>query len=67
VQHHLAETGGDLPSGFIHLPDLPEQVASKPAGTPSMALETQVAGIRAAIEVVRELVATRAAAGLVRA
>jgi pyroglutamyl-peptidase len=59
VQHHLAETGGDMPSGFIHLPYLPEQVAAKPAGTPSMALATQVLGIRAAIEVMREQVAAR--------
>lgn len=59
VQHHLAETGGDMPSGFIHLPYLPEQVAAKPPGTPSMALETQVLGVRAAIEVMREQVAAR--------
>ncbi len=60
VQHYLAETGSDIPSGFIHLPYLPEQVADKPAGTPSMALETQILGIRTAIEVIRELVAARA-------
>ena len=60
VQHHLAETGGELPSGFIHLPYLPAQVANKPAGTPSMALATQVLGVRTAIEVMRELVATKA-------
>lgn len=59
VQHHLAETGGDMPSGFIHVPYLPEQVADKPVGTPSMALETQVLGVRAAIEVLREQVAAR--------
>lgn len=62
VQHHLAETGADMPSGFVHLPYLPEQVASKPAGTPSMALETQVLGIRAAIEVMRTQVAAGAPA-----
>jgi len=59
VQHHLAKTGGDIPSGFIHLPYLPEQVAAKPAGTPSMALTTQVLGIRAAIEVIAEQVAAK--------
>lgn len=59
VQHHLAESGGDMPSGFIHLPYLPEQVATKPAGTASMALGTQVVGVRAAIEVVRGQVAAR--------
>jgi pyroglutamyl-peptidase len=38
VQHHLASAGRDLPSGFIHLPFLPEQAANKPPATPSMAL-----------------------------
>ena len=61
VQHYLAESGGDIPSGFIHLPYLPEQVADKPAGTPSMGLETQILGIRAASEVVGEVVAAGAA------
>jgi pyroglutamyl-peptidase len=59
VQHHLAGTGRTLPSGFIHLPFLPEQAASKPPGTPSMALDTQVAGVRAAIECLREIVVAR--------
>ena len=57
VQHHLAMAGRDIPSGFIHLPYLPEQVADKPPDTPSMALETQVLGVRAAVEFIRELVA----------
>jgi pyroglutamyl-peptidase len=65
VQHHLATTAADIPSGFIHLPYLPQQVADKPPGTPSMALETQLTGIRAAIEGVRKLVETMA--GVVRA
>jgi pyroglutamyl-peptidase len=60
VQHHLAEVGSDLPSGFIHLPFLPEQVIGKPPATPSMALETQVLGVRAAIECLRTIVAARA-------
>ncbi len=55
VQHHLAEQERELPSGFIHLPFLPEQVLAKPPGTPSMALATQVAGVRAAIECIRSL------------
>jgi pyroglutamyl-peptidase len=46
-----------MPSGFIHLPYLPEQTVEKAAGTPSMALETQVVGVRAAIEGVRAAVA----------
>ena len=59
VQHYLAGTDGDLPSGFIHLPYLPQQVSTKPPGTPSMSLKTQVLGIRAAIEAIRELIAER--------
>ncbi|MEX1023026.1 MAG: pyroglutamyl-peptidase I [Dehalococcoidia bacterium] len=55
-QHHLEQTGGDVPSGFIHLPYLPEQARSKPRRTPSMPLETQIAGVRAAVEFVRGLV-----------
>ena len=66
VQHHLAETGGDMPSGFIHVPYLPEQVADKPVGTPSMALETQLIGVRAAIDVIRERVGAQASS-LIRA
>ena len=64
MQHHLAGAGGgrDVPGGFIHLPYLPQQVAGKPPGTPSMALETQLVGVRAAVEFLRELVETRAAA-----
>ena len=64
MQHHLASAGGgrDVPGGFIHLPYLPQQVAGKPPGTPSMALETQVLGVRAAVEFLRELVETCAPA-----
>jgi pyroglutamyl-peptidase len=57
VQHHLASAGRELPSGFIHLPYLPEQTAGKPLATPSMALATQLLGVRAAIEFVRDLAA----------
>jgi len=49
-------------AGFIHLPYLPEQTLDKRAGTPSMALESQQRGVRAAIEAVRDLVAARSAA-----
>ena len=62
VQHHLATSGRDLPSGFIHLPFLPEQAATKPPGTPSMALETQLLGVRTAIEWLRDFVAARSGA-----
>jgi pyroglutamyl-peptidase len=57
VQHHLATSGRAMPSGFIHLPYLPEQIQGKRPGTPSMALDTQQLGVRAAIDCIRELVA----------
>lgn len=38
-------------SGFIHIPFLPEQVISKP-NTPSMAVDTVVEGLTAAIEAI---------------
>ena len=56
--HHLATTGRAIPAGFMHLPYLPAQTTSKPA-QPSMALETQVLGVRAAIAFVQELVGGR--------
>lgn len=60
MQHHLAGRGLHRPSGFIHLPYTPEQVAERPR-VPSMALDAQVAGVRAAVEFIRDLVADRAA------
>lgn len=63
VQHHLASTARDLPSGFIHLPYLPEQAATKPPGTPSLDLASQLAGVRAAVEFVRDLVRERGTRG----
>jgi pyroglutamyl-peptidase len=59
VQHHLATIGTDIPSGLIHLPYLPQQVDDKPPGTPSMLLQTQLIGVRAAIAGMRELVNAR--------
>ena len=58
IGHHLATTGRAIPAGFIHLPYLPAQTVSKPA-QPSMALETQVLGVRAAIAFVQEFVGGR--------
>ena len=51
ARHHVATTGRDRWVGFIHLPLLPEQAAANPAADKpaSMALATQVAGVRAAI------------------
>lgn len=50
LMHQLAQPGNasGVRGGFVHVPALPEQVTGKP-GMPSMALATQVAGMRAAI------------------
>jgi len=47
LQHRLV--GRALPAGFIHLPLLPGQAAGR-AGVTGMALESQVAAVRLAIE-----------------
>ncbi|MCL5995093.1 MAG: pyroglutamyl-peptidase I [Chloroflexi bacterium] len=47
--HHLAVNGMSIPAGFIHLPALPEQVAGRTAITPSMSLDTMIAGVSAAL------------------
>ena len=60
MMDRLDATGAGPIGGFIHLPYLPEQTIDKRAGTPSMALDAQVLGVRAAIEFVRDLVAQRA-------
>jgi pyroglutamyl-peptidase len=49
--HHLANAGVNMPCGFIHVPALPEQVALRTSPAASMGLETQIRGIRAALEV----------------
>jgi pyroglutamyl-peptidase len=49
LMHHTA--GMALRAGFIHVPFLPEQASAYPDGTPSMALEDIVDGLRAAVEV----------------
>jgi pyroglutamyl-peptidase len=51
VLHHIVTRKLDTQAGFVHVPFLPEQVVGKP-GTPSMALETIVAGIDCIVAVV---------------
>jgi len=52
---HLAATEfPGMRAGFIHVPALPEQAARNP-GMCSMALETIVAGLKVAIETVRDV------------
>lgn len=46
LQHALAPASPPVPSGFLHLPLLPEQASSQ-AGQPSMPLATMVTGLRA--------------------
>jgi pyroglutamyl-peptidase len=47
--HHLATHGLGIPAGFIHVPGLPDQAAARSKGEPTMGIETQVKGIRAAL------------------
>lgn len=58
LQHQLHGRG--VPSGFIHLPVLPEQAARKPAGMPSMALSAQIDAIRLALMLARQAEAAAA-------
>lgn len=48
LMHHLAAEGGIRRGGFIHVPYLPEQ-AARLGGQPSMALETVIRGLEAAM------------------
>ena len=45
----LAETERPIPAGFLHLPCLPEQAASRGDGTPSLPLGDLVRGVEAAL------------------
>ena len=47
--HFLAAHGRDTPAGFMHLPALPEQATGRDVLMPSMALETLLKGVCAAI------------------
>lgn len=53
VMNMIATEGLPLRAGFIHLPYLPEQAAGKKAETPSMPLETQLAGLSIILESVK--------------
>jgi pyroglutamyl-peptidase len=46
--HHLAARRSPLPAGFVHIPYLPAQAASKP-GTPCLALETVGEALRVCV------------------
>jgi len=49
LAHLIATRHPDVRGGFMHVPWLPQQAARHP-GQPSMALETMIAGVRAALE-----------------
>ncbi|EKO3589621.1 pyroglutamyl-peptidase I [Vibrio metschnikovii] len=48
VQHYLAQH--DIPSGFIHIPALPEQVPVTNPSLPSLGLEPLIAAVRVMIQ-----------------
>jgi pyroglutamyl-peptidase len=52
VLHTISTARLDVRAGFVHLPFLPEQAATKPMETASMGLETMLVGLRAALTVV---------------
>lgn len=54
LMHRLAASGSAARGGFIHLPALPELAARHP-GMPSMALETQIEGLRVALRTALEV------------
>jgi len=49
LAHLIATRHAGIRGGFIHVPWLPQQAAGHP-GQPSMALDTMIAGVRAALE-----------------
>ena len=53
ILRHLAAQKIPTPAGFIHLPPLPEQVANREPQMPSMGLDVQVRGVRAAISAIQ--------------
>lgn len=47
--HHLARDGRPVPAGFIHLPSLPEEEATRERPGPSMDLALSTRGVRVAL------------------
>jgi pyroglutamyl-peptidase len=50
AMYSALHVAGGPPAGFLHLPSLPEEVARQPIPQPSMPLETQIQGVRVALE-----------------
>ena len=62
--HFLTTHKLDTPAGFIHLPALPQQAAGRDVLMPSMALETMLKGVRAALgAIVKQQAAAAAGRG----
>ncbi len=54
MEHEIRERGDREQAVFLHLPYIPEQLGGKSPATPSLPLATQQAGVRAAIEWLRD-------------
>ena len=48
--HHLKQNGQNIPAGFIHLPNLPEQIVETGYSRSGMDRDTALRGIRAALD-----------------
>jgi pyroglutamyl-peptidase len=53
LMHTLSQRGARIPAGFVHIPQLPEQVAGAEAATASMSLDTIIRGLTAALSALR--------------
>ena len=54
VLHQIRTEFPDMTGGFMHVPFIPEQTADKPAGTPSLPLETIARGIEISLQVIAD-------------
>ena len=61
VAHYIARRRLPVCAGFVHLPYLPEQALTKSPVPPSMALETVMHGLHAALAAVVEVLPARSA------
>jgi len=50
--HYLKSRDLNVPAGFVHLPDLPEQSVLRSSPSPSMSLITMIEGIRLTLQVI---------------
>ncbi len=52
--HFLAQQQLAIPAGFVHLPFLPQQAATRPRNYPSMALETMITAVSTILHTLHE-------------